>query len=99
MQSCGCVSELQPVGIHSVTQYVVEELLVVHWMWVAQVRKQVVLVPWSAKSVNPYLQDACLHCGEIRSKGAQGDLKVLSLPGDILCLVAMLWLSCSHQVP
>ena len=99
MQSCGCVSELQPGGIHSVTQYVVVALLVVHWMWVTQVRTQVVLVSYSARSVNPYLQDACLHCGEIRSKGAQGDLKVLSLPGDILCLVAMLWLSCSHQVP
>ena len=99
MQSCGCVSELQPVGIHSVTQYVVEELLVVHWMWVAQVRKQVVLVPWSAKSVNPYLQDACFHCGEIRSKGALGGLKALSLPGDILYLVVVLCPSCSHQVP
>ena len=99
MQSCGCVSELQPVGIHPVTQYVMEELLVVHWMWVTQVRTQVVLVSCSAKSVNPYLQDACLHCGEIRSKGAQGDLKVLSLPGDILYLVVVLWLSCSHQVP
>ena len=99
MQSCGCVSELQPVGIHSVTQYVMVELLVVHWMLVTLVRRQVVVVLCSVKSVNPYLQDVCLHCGEIRSKGAQGDLKVLSLPGDILYLVVVLWLSCSHQVP
>ena len=99
MQSCGCVSELQPVGIHSVTQYVVEELLVVHWMWTTQVRMRVVLVSCSTKSVNPYLQDACLHCGEIRSKGALSDLKVLSLPGDILYLVVVLCLNGSRQVP
>ena len=99
MQSCGCVSELQPVGIHSVIQYVMVELLVVHWMWVTQVRTQVVLVSCSAKPVNPYLQEACLHCGEIRSKGAQGALKARSLPGDILYLVVVLWLNCSHQVP
>ena len=99
MQSCGCISELRPVGIRSVIRCEMVELFVVHWRLVTQVHTLVVMVLCSIKLVNPYLQDAWFRCGEIHSTGALGGLRVLSLLGDILYLVVVLWPSCNHQVP
>ena len=57
MRLCGCISEHQPVGIRSITQYVLEDLMAaVHWTGVPRAHTPVVLVRLSAKSVNLCLQ-------------------------------------------
>ena len=59
MHPCDCISEHQPVGIRSITQYVLEDLMAaVHWTGVPRAHTPVVLVWLSAKSVN-----LCLHGG------------------------------------